>query len=209
MGVTSDDDSDFERLLDWAEGRLGPAEAAAVDRAVAVGDASTRAAVAWVEGFLRAAEAGTAAEPPAYLHELLIRRFEDRMRVSQPPGLVERLRAALTFDSGLGAAPAGARGVLDTAGTERHLVYSTPALDLALDLYAADEGVRVDGQVLPADQADDAVATLRLLRGDAEVAATTADDLGEFTLARLPPGPYRLLVTIGWLEVAADLELGL
>jgi len=209
LGMTGDDAIGFERLLDRAEGRLDPAEAAAVDRAVAAGGASIRAAAAWVEGFLAVAETDTAAEPPAYLRELLIQRFEDRMRVLRQPGLVERLRAALTFDSRVAAAPVGARGVADDADAERHLVYSTPALDVALDVYLLDEGVlRIDGQVLPTDGAADPVATVHLLRGATEVAGAIADDLGEFTLDRVPPGPFRLLVTLGWLEVDADIELG-
>lgn len=203
-------DLTFERMLDWVEGRLSGAEAAAVAEVLA-GDPDRRATVDWIRTFLRVTDAPAAADPPAHVRETLLRRFEDRLRAVRRPWLAERVRATLTFDSGMGLIPAGARGMdmLEVGGSERHLVYSAPGLDVALDIYLLEAGaVRIDGQILSTRQIDDPGFVVRLLRGTEEIASATADDLSQFWIDGVRPDAYRLVVTGRELEITADLDLG-
>ena len=196
----------FERLLDWVEGRLDPVAAAEVAACLDGADAATLATLEWIRGFQRSASAMVFESPPAQVREALRHRFA--AAYPPEPAFVERLRAALRFDSWTAVGLAGARGA-DLAEAERHLVFSVPGLDLAVDVYPAGEGMaRVEGQLLPLSGTGAAIREVRLVAEGTVVGEADADPHGSFAfLLPVPTGRYALELA-GPPAVVVDLDLG-
>lgn len=179
-------DREFARLLDWLEGRLAEGEAP-----TAAG--GTGADAVWLRAFLRAGEDTVIETPPQGFREDLISRFETRRNARRGPGFVEQLRAALQFDSGLQPA-FGVRSGADREA-RRQLIYSSDAVDVAIDVQAGRENnLDLVGQVLPADPSVSGPYAFQLLRGDTEVSLAATDELGMFSLEGVPPGDYEAVV---------------
>lgn len=191
----------FERLTDWVEGRLSEAEAAAVAEQVASAGEETRAQVEWLRAFARTRQEIELSPPPREVREALSRRFAAYVEEAREPGLLQRLVASLSFDSGLPPAAAGAR----TAGTEeeqRQLAFSTELAEIVLDIMPRPGGRSLDlsGQVFSGEERLDGF-TIRLLRDDSEIDITTSNELGEFTFEDIPYGEYELVLNAGRFEV--------
>lgn len=197
---------DFERLTDWVEGRLSEAEAAAVAEQVAGADEETRAQAEWLRAFARTRQEIKLSPPPPEVREALSRRFaahaEAHAEEVREPGLLQRLMASLSFDSGLQTAAAGAR----TAGAEeeqRQLAFSTEIAEIVLDITPRAGGRNLDlsGQIFASGEEVSDGFTVRLLRGESEVDITTSNELGEFTFEDIPYGGYELVLNAGRFEV--------
>ncbi len=202
------EDEEFARLMDWVEGRLSEEEARAVEEWVAAAGAATRADVAWLRAFARVSEDTVIASPPARVREALIERFDAYAEGKQHPGLLQRLVAALTFDSTMQPAP-GLRAAR-AQEAQRQLVYSTDAADVAMTVRprARDGLLDLYGQVLPVDGADSGVFGVQLLEGSSEVGTTATNDLGEFTFEAVQAGVYEVLVGSDRVEIRIpDVEL--
>ena len=194
------EDVEFAKLLDWVEGRLSEQEAQAVERQVAA-DSATRADVAWLRAFARISEDIVIASPPPQVRDALIDRFGAYAERKRQPGLLKRLVATLTFDSGMQPATG-----LRTAGTpesQRQFVYSTDAADVAIDVRPRphDELLDLDGQIFPTDGTDPGAFGVQLLEGPSGVATTATNDLGEFTFEAVPPGVYEVLASSDRVEI--------
>lgn len=187
------DDIEFARLVDWVEGRLSPEESGALAEEVDERD------LAWVRAFLRASGDTVIASPPAEVRDALISRFEERAEARRRPGFLERVRAVLSFDSGM--QPAFGVRSADVRESQRQLVYSSETADVALDLHPGRDGtVDVVGQVLAVEEGAEPFG-FQLLRDGAEAALTTTDELGMFSLSALAPGEYEAVVTGEGFEV--------
>jgi hypothetical protein len=200
----------FAHLVDWMEGRLSAGESGEVEEAVAGADDATLADVAWLRKFFAATGNALTATPPRGLRDVLVDAFEAHARGRQTPGTVERVVAALTFDSNLQPA-AGLRAARAQA-TRRQLVYSTDAFDLVVNILArgSDGDLDLDGQVLPHGGEDTEFLSVQLLRDDMEQDLTSIDDLGSFDFRRVPPGDYELVFSAGRLEISiSPLNVGL
>jgi hypothetical protein len=191
--MPNSDDVEFARLLDWVEGRLSEQEARAVERQVAATGSATRADVAWIRAFARISKDTVIASPPSEVRDTLVERFETYAEGKQQPGFLKRLVATLTFDSNL--QPASGLRAASISESQRQLVYSTDAADVAIIVRprARDGLLDVYGQILPADATDSGVFGVQLLQGASEVATTATNDLGEFTFEAVPPGVYEVL----------------
>ena len=194
-------DPQFAKLLDWVEGRLSEEEARAVERLVALGDSATREEVAWLRAFARISEDTVIASPPPQVRQTLTDRFEAYAQSKREPGLLKRLVATLTFDSGMQPAPG-----LRTAGTpqsQRQFVYSTEAADVTIDvsLRPQEELLDLDGQIFPTNGTDPGGFDVRLLAGASEVSTSATNDLGEFTFEAVPPGVYEVLASSERVEI--------
>lgn len=195
----------MEQILDWLEGRLSTQAAATVAAQVAVADGALQAQVAWARAFLQASAAVIVEPPPPLLHQKLQQLFVDHGRQKQAaaaePGFLQRLVAALTFDSFLQPGLAGVRSAqtLDL----RQLVYSTAVADIALNVRRerALGNHTLAGQLLPTSDLDPTSVSVQLLQNDREAGITLADDLGEFTFADLPAGEYQLILSADQLEL--------
>lgn len=207
----------FERLVDWLDGRLSEEEAAAVEKQVATADETARANIAWLRAFARASKAAPLASPPPEVRAELIRRFEAHARERRQPGLFQRLIASLTLDSGSQLVTAGLRSV-DAQSSQRQLVYSTEIADVALNVQARlyDKHLDITGQVFPRGQAAtialprNRAFSIQLLRDAAEFGLTTTDELGEFAFEAIPPGAYEIVLSAEQAEILiAPVEINL
>lgn len=202
--MSEQDDIDFGRLADWVEGRLSGEEAENVAQRVANAGEETRARVEWLRAFARASGETQLSAPPREVRELLSRRFVSRARANaeeREPGLLRRVVAALSFDSGLQAA-AGVRSA-DVQGAGRQLVYSTGGADIAIDLHERpqDKRLDLDCQVLIGEGEGTPSFDVRLLRDGGEIAATTSDDVGDFTFEAIAPGEYEMVFSGEEVEI--------
>jgi hypothetical protein len=195
------EDVEFTRLVDWVEGRLSEQEARAVERQVAAAGSATRADVAWIRAFARISEDTVIASPPSEVRDTFVDRFETYAEGKQQPGFLERLVATLTFDSNL--QPASGLRAAGIAESQRQLVYSTDAADVAIIVRprTRDGLLDVYGQILPADATDSGVFGVQLLQGASEVATTATNDLGEFTFKAVSPGVYEVLAGSDRVEI--------
>jgi hypothetical protein len=199
--MPNSEDVEFARLLDLVEGRLSEQEARAVERQVAAAGSTTRADVAWMRAFARISEDIVIASPPSEVRDALVERFETYAEGKQQPGFLERLVATLTFDSNL--QPASGLRAASVSESQRQLVYSTDAADVAIIVRprTRDGLLDVYGQILPSDSADSGVFGVQLLRGASEVATTATNDLGEFTFEAVAPGVYEVLAGSDRVEI--------
>jgi hypothetical protein len=195
------ENEEFARLVDWVEGRLSEQQVRTVEEQVSAGGSATRADVAWLRAFARLSEDTVIASPPAEVREALVERFEAYAEGKQHPGLLQRVVATLTFDSNVQAA-LGLRAV-GVSGSQRQLVYSTEAADVALIVRRRSREGLVDiyGQILPVDSAHSGVFGVQLLEDSSEVATTATNDLGEFTFEAVAPGVYEALAGSARVEI--------
>lgn len=184
---------EFERLVDWAEGRLPVEEAREVEDLLAGSDEETRAEAAWLRAFVRVAEETVLSEPPPGLRGALVELFDEYAEGRRRPGPLGRLVARLAFDGGL--QPAFGMRSTETSGS-RQLIYSSAEADVALNLWRrrGDESFDMDGQVLLLDDPEPGPLAIGLTAEGAAVGATTTDELGDFVFENVPPGSYEVLV---------------
>lgn len=197
---------DFERLLDWAEGRLPEAEAAALSARIAASDEGVRREAEWVRSFVRATEEISLEEPPPGLRESLERRFaryaEDR-RGEEQPGVFARIVAALSFDSGLQASFGVRSAGTPVEGAKRQLTYETGVADISISVQPKPGGKHFDliGQVLPTDDADPEEFVVQLVADGLEFGLVNADELGEFVFEDVPEGSYEIVFGAAKFEI--------
>lgn len=191
---------DFEKILDWIEDKLPPEEAEAIADQIS-SDETARAEADWLRAFSRVSEETVIGSPPPEVREELARRFESFTEGRRQPGLLRRVLAALSFDSGLdptfGVRSAGCQEA------QRQYIYSTDLADVALNLQPRPGG-KLDllGQVLPDGEEEPDDFTVQILQGGVEAAeAVSADDLGEFTFEELETGTYEMILATERYEI--------
>ncbi len=183
----------FAKLADLAEGRLSSVER--TDALSHLEDCSRCAAklekLESVIGLMRRDEALDA--PPALVSNV-INLFRAR-KASKEPSLVQRIVAALSFDS-LQMSPAyGVRS--GSASTARQLLFSAGDYDLDLRVAQSGEAWSVSGQILGKECAGGHIE----LEGEAAVKRAELNEQCEFTLTALPAGSYKLRLRLPDLEV--------
>ena len=198
----------FATLLDWLEGRLDATEASHVSARVAEGDSRTQAAVQWLQGFLATAQAFPAPEPPPIIRQNLQQHFvrwsKARAALRADPHLMD---ATMLFDGRQDLALAGFRGGGETDDAY-HLAFTADVADLVIDVRRiADGQVRLDGQVLVGDPAAAPVFAAEAAGPGFRVRTVDGDELGRFTLPKVPAGHCRLTVSNGETLLRAELDL--
>jgi len=191
----------FERLLDWVEGRLPAQTAEAIAQQVAA-DQAAQATVEWLQAFRRVSGQLVLTAPPPAVREELMQQFAEYATRQQQPPLWRRLLAALQFDSTLQPAPAGMRS--GGGNIARQLVYASDDADIMLNSQArkTDPRFNLFGELLPnrADLMPDEFCA-QLLQNEREIAITVLDDLGQFSFAGLASGEYQLILSSANLEI--------
>jgi len=209
--MSTDDEADrgmnFELLLDWLDGRLPEHRAEALEAAVPMAQPETQATVQWLHEFQVLARAMPLYEPPPVVGQHLRRHFRlwsrARAALNQPPA---ELTATLLFGSRLDLATAGVRGV-DDQEHAAHLAYTCDRADLVLDITRnSDGGVRVDGQVLAAED-EEPVFEAMVIGPRGVIRAVDGDELGRFCLPSVPDDATELRVMNGDLIIVAALDL--
>lgn len=195
---------DFDRMLDWIEDRLPPEEAENMAERVASNE-SARADAEWLRAFARVSGETIIGSPPAEVREELRRRFEAfagerRAEERSRPGIMRRVLAALSFDSGMQPA-LGVRSA-GCSEAQRQFIYSTDLADIALNLQPRPGG-KLDllGQILADGDEDPEGFTVQLLRKGVEAGIADADDLGEFAFEEIEPGRYEIIISAGRFEI--------
>lgn len=194
----------FERLLDWVEGRLVAREAEAVAQQVATSQ-EAQATVEWIQAFRRVSGQLVLTAPPLAVRQELVQQFAEYAARQQPSTLWRRLLAALQFDSALQPAPAGMRS--GGGNIARQLVYTSDDADIMLNSQArkADQRFNLFGELLP-NRAELMPADFcaQLLQNEHEIAITMLDDLGQFSFAGLTSGDYQLILSSANVEIELD-----
>lgn len=188
----------YELIVDLAEGRVDPAEAAAL-RARIAADSTAKAQLASLEALVRLMRDDDSVDAP----EHVISRAVRLMRRPEPaPGPLQRLIAVLRLDSW--QAPELAAGLRSGQVWPRALLLSAGDRDLDLQIGPRGEGWQLSGQVLgPEEQGTVA------LSGSGLRLSVPLNELGEFVLPPVGAGRYVLQITQGAREiVVSDLELG-
>lgn len=194
---------DFERLLNWVEGRLSVTEAEKLAAQLETAAGDTQALVAWLREFQRLNWKYLLVTPPDDLDEQLYSIFTRHSGAKQRFRFFQRLLATLTFDSYQHLTAAGVRGPA-AANLERQLVYSTDLAEIALDLQwnAQEKSILVHGQVFPVDDADEEIYVVELQRDTTTMKMAPTDKLGKFAFASLTPGTYDMTLSGDQIEIA-------
>ena len=196
------EDLHFARLVDWVEGRLSEEEARAVERQVSEADRATREEVVdWLRAFARISKEVVIASPPPQVRDALIERFEAYAQAKREPGLLNRLVARLTFDSGLEPA-LGWRAT--SPELQRQLAYSTETVDVVISVRPRprDELLDIHGRIFSVNSTHPETFGVQLLVESSEIANTATNDLGEFTFETVAPGVYEMIVSSERVEIS-------
>ena len=209
--MTESNNLTFARLLDWLEGRLSKEEEVALARQIDQADETVHADLAWLRSFLQISEETVLATPPPAVREQLRDRFEAFAQGRRQPGLLQRVLAALTFDSHLQLATSSLRAT-STQASVRQVIYSTDMADIALNIQPRrqDQGLNISGQIFPKGEAAIEICSVQLLHGTTEIGLTVSDDLGEFIIEAVPVGVYDLILSMDQVEIsitAVELKL--
>ena len=190
----------FERLVDLAEGRLAP-EDSRDTRGHLAACASCAGRLAEVERLTTLMRADTSEDAPRAVLAAAVGLFHARPARA---GLLSRVVAALSFDSGAPALAFGVRSGKDSA--PRQLIFNAGDVDIDLRLAPGAEGWAVSGQVL----GECGGGWAELGGGEEQAAAARAElnELCEFALPAVPAGSYTLRLRLADLMVEIpDLDL--
>ena len=138
--------------------------------------------------------------PEHVIHRALA--LYSRQRAAEQPGLLRRLAAVLTFDSG--AASPLAFGMRSSGGAVRQLLFSVEGRDVDLRIAPAAQAqsFSLSGQILGPDSLGIVVMEPEAGGERREVALS---ELGEFQLPPVTAGIYKL--TLELADMAIDLPL--
>lgn len=199
------DDIEFDRLVDWIEGRLPEEEARAVEERIERAGDAKRADVEWLRAFRKVSERTVLDPLPDEVEASLVDRFEAYAESRREPGFPRRLLARLSFDSRL--QPAFGMRSAGTRESRRQLVYATEVADITLDTFShkRDDRLDLEGQVFPVEEdgrgGERGPFGVQLVEGHDEFGTTATDELGAFNFRSIPPGSYDLLLGDGEVEI--------
>jgi hypothetical protein len=147
------------------------------------------------------------APPSAVLRKALDLDLKRPLASAAQPFL--QMLAKLQFDSRLQLSPLLVRGPAGPKAT-RHMLFSTPQLDIDLEITPQGNDHSVVGQILDTEQANEpslAFVSLKNDTGEVLQGAET-DSLGQFTFSQVPTGVYDLIFDLESQEVfISSLEL--
>jgi len=194
----------FERLLDWVEGRLPAQEAAAIAQQLVTNPAA-QCVVEWLQAFQRVSHPLVLNAPPPSVHQEFVQQFAEYAERKRQPGLLRRLLASRQFDSSAQPVLAGAR--TGSGNTSQDILYASEDADIVLNSQRQPTGqhVQLFGQLLP--NHDDLLPNdfcAQLLQNNQEIAITALDDFGQFSFAGLVVGEYQLILSSASVEIELD-----
>jgi hypothetical protein len=192
---------EFQKLVDWVEGKLTAEESAQIELQLQTADEETQAAVAWLKSFLEISATIVLDDPPEKVQQVLKKQFSSQNQSKGLSGTFERLIAVLTFDSNQQTAVPGVRSAA-LQSAERQLIYSTDMADIALNIQPgpSPEQLQLFGQLFPLNETQE-ICSVQLSHDDDEQYLTTTDDLGEFNFPEINPGTYELIISNAQFEI--------
>ncbi len=193
----------FEKLADMAENRLQAVERAAAETHVSACSRCS-AQLARVSQTINLMRTDEAEDAPRAAVASVLNMFRARAAAAdaaREPSLVQRVLAALNFDS---AQLTPAYGVRSGQATARQMLYSAGENDIDLRVQPSGDAWVVSGQVL----GQCAGGRIRL-EGTSGEAEAELNELCEFTLPALQSGSYTLRLRLDEVEVEVpELRLG-
>jgi anti-sigma factor RsiW len=185
----------FALLADLVEGRLAAQEQASAQTHLAQ-CAQCAEQAAKLERVTALMRADTSEDAPRDVLSNAVQLFRTRAVAAEKPGLLRRLVASLSFDSGSLAPAFGVRS--SATASARQLLFSAGDLDVDLRLAPASAGWVVSGQVLGACNG----GRVELFAAS-EVPSSRAalNEQCEFTLPPVPSGEYTLRLLIDDAEI--------
>ncbi len=143
-------------------------------------------------------------DAPEHVIQRVLDLWQKPRRAEAGGGLMRRIRAVLSFDSG--AASPVAFGMRSSGGTTRQMLFSAEGhdVDLRISPAASDNndpthaGWQLSGQVLGPDCSGIVVLTNT---DDGAMGESSLDELGEFRLPVIRSGSYSLTLRLTDLEV--------
>lgn len=188
----------YELLVDLAEGRLSPLEAAALREQIA-GDPVAQRRLADIRELIGLMRADDCTDAPEYV----IARAARLVRPKEPqPGKRRRLMALVANDSW--RMPGLAAGLRSLHAWPRAILLRAGDRELDLQVGPRGEYWQVSGQVLGPETPGQVI-----LSGPADHVSAALNELGEFMLPLVAGGRYTLTVTQGDLEIVVpNLEIG-
>ncbi len=191
----------MEQLLDFIQGRADTEVADAIRAHVDSGCSRCRANLDWLSKIVQLTATDDSVDPPEWVFHRAVRLFHE-LGPKRKPGMIERLVAALAFDSWASLQPAVVR---QSGAAPRQCLYRAEQweLDLQFEPGEIPDTIDLTGQILKAGGTGREAAhrPVRLVREDAVVAEAVTDELGEFTMDQLAPGLYNLCVELPEQEI--------
>jgi hypothetical protein len=185
----------FEQLVDFLDGRLALAPAAAVERHVALGCIQCDGDVAWSGRVKRVAASDDSVEPPPWVLKRALRGFDSERGVASIVSLANRVIASLVFDSLRRPTLAMSRAI---GVDDRQLMYEAEPYSIDLQVASLDQArADLSGQILRRGELMfESVAglTLNLMREGSSVLSAVTNDRGEFRVGALEGGSYDLKI---------------
>jgi hypothetical protein len=196
----------FTDIVDWYEGRLDPAGAQEVQRAIDTGDERTWNAVRWLQKFNAAAASLQLSTPPPIVRQNLRQAFRDWAATRPVDSTTPRsVVAALIFDSRQGTRTGTRSGASDDETF--HLAFGSDDVDVLVDVIPlGDHRVRIEGQVLPVDADTSPVFEASIVAGGESFRTLEGDRLGRFSFDSVPDDLTELVAENHDLRVSVRLD---
>lgn len=185
----------YTQLVDWVEGRL-PDDQQTTLTAHLDACARCRDEAARIRVMLAAMRADASVDAPPAVIARAVSLFRARA-VEPTPSLLQRLVAALTFES---TPHTPAFGLRSAESTVRQLIFAAGDYDIDLRVTPAGADWQLAGQVLGPDAGRGEVT---LVIGNATVTAPL-DDNAAFTFPLLPAGEAALTLRCGDVELVIE-----
>jgi len=188
---------DFENLLEIAE-RRAAADATAESHLASCstcGEELNR-----IKNLLQVMRQDESVDAPRDVLAYAINLYGQR-NVTQKPALVERVIAALTFDSFTGSPAFGLRSGQAAA---RQMVYSAADNDVDLRIERREpDRWAIAGQLLGKCNGGEVT-----LHGENQWVSAVLNEECEFALPSVPAGNYALIITLADIEIEVPIEIG-
>jgi len=194
------------RLLDWLDGQLPAADAAAtataVENAIQRGDEDLKRTLAWVRAFLSTSQLTSLQAPSADILNNLRRMFEEGLSNSNRKLAVSRHIAVLAKAQDQHLLRVGMRSAVRADLTNnRQIIYTTELADVAVNVVRRNQDVAIQGQIFPNSMMSSADLTVQLLNQQGNVGITNTTPQGYFIFGNLSPDIYQVIVSADQFEI--------
>jgi len=194
------------RLLDWLDGQLPAADAAAtataVENAIQRGDEDLKRTLAWVRAFLSTSQLTSLQAPSADILNNLRRMFEEGLSNPNRKLAVTRHIAVLAKAQDQHLLRVGMRSAVRADLTNnRQIIYTTELADVAVNVVRRNQDVAIQGQIFPNSMMSSADLTVQLLNQQGNVGITNTTPQGYFIFGNLSPDIYQVIVSADQFEI--------
>ena len=192
----------FEQLVDYIENHLAPQEAASIALRL-VNDAEAQKTVTWLRQFAGWHNQVQLPKPSSTVVDRLVAQHSAKFGHKQQPSLWQQIVATLSFDSTASRQPMAVAGLrsAEARSVSRQLTFTTPVVDIILDIDRTQQQRTIRGQMLPKKNDFSDAFVVQLVHNDSEAGVTHTDELGEFSLESKVQGDVQLIFSNDTMEI--------